>query len=107
MRQNAIIWEKYTFIDVEIDIALTWDLTYLIDCEEAGGVEYSDELDSVDGGDRPKHFRRDKATVDHGLGGAVGAIDYVLLTKFGTVSFTVVIVEIEHVEDIVDTAADH
>ena len=86
---------------------LTWDFTYLIDCEEAGGVDYSDELDSVDGGDRPKHFRRDKATVDHGLGGAVGAIDYVLFTKFVTVSFTVVIVEIKHVEDIVDTAADH
>ena len=102
MRQNAIIWKVN-----QIEIALTWHLTYLIDCKEAGGVENSDELDGIDRGDRPKHFRRDKATVDHGLGGAVGTIDDVLFTEFGTVCFTVVIVEIKHVEDIVDTTADH
>ena len=80
--------------------------TYLRDSDETSSVSDSHEFNCVNRRDSPDYLRIDEAAVDHRLGRAIGSINQILFTQSWAI-LCVVIIKVEHVENVVNAAADH
>ena len=77
--------------------------SYLIDSKETSCIQLPDKFDCVNWSLSPDNLVIDKATVNQGLGRTVSTLNDVFLVQSLS---TIVLVQVEHTDNIVDRAAD-